>query len=75
MIMIPTGNVNNPYVLTDDKENPLSFDFLVTVEDNGTVLTKDKDYTAALTSNINAGTAKITVKKINGANYSFVAGL
>ena len=33
--MIPTGNVNNPYVLVDDKENPLSFDFLVTVEDNG----------------------------------------
>ena len=35
MIMIPTGNINNPYVLSDDKENPLSFDFLVTVEDNG----------------------------------------
>ena len=33
--MVPTGNVNNPYVLVADKENPLSFDFLVTVEDNG----------------------------------------
>ena len=35
MVMVPTGNVNNPYVLVADKENPLSFDFLVTVEDNG----------------------------------------
>ena len=35
MVMIPTGNINNPYVLVDDKENPLSYDFLVTVEDNG----------------------------------------
>ena len=33
--MVPTGNVNNPYVLVDDRENPLSFDFLVTVEDSG----------------------------------------
>lgn len=35
MVMVPTGNLNNPYVLVDDKENPLSYDFLVTVEDNG----------------------------------------
>ena len=35
MVMLPTGNANNPYVLVDDKENPLSYDFLVTVEDNG----------------------------------------
>ncbi len=35
MVMIPTGNTNNPYVLVDDKENPLSYDFLVTVEDSG----------------------------------------
>ena len=35
MVMVPTGNVNNPYVLVDDKENPLAYDFLVTVEDNG----------------------------------------
>ena len=34
-VMMPTGNANNPYVLVDDKENPLSFDFLVTVEDKG----------------------------------------
>ena len=33
--MVPTGNVNNPYVLVDDEENPLAYDFLVTVEDNG----------------------------------------
>lgn len=35
MVMVPTGNVNNPYILVDDKENPFSYDFLVTVEDNG----------------------------------------
>ena len=35
MVMIPTGNASNPYVLVDDKENPLSYDFLVTVEDSG----------------------------------------
>lgn len=35
MVMIPTGNASNPYVLVDDKENPLSYDFLITVEDNG----------------------------------------
>lgn len=35
MVMVPTGNLNNPYVLSDDKENPLAFDFLVTVEDSG----------------------------------------
>lgn len=35
MIMIPTGNANDPYVLVDDKENPISYDFLITVEDNG----------------------------------------
>lgn len=34
-VMVPTGNASNPYVLTDDKENPLAFDFLVIVEDNG----------------------------------------
>lgn len=33
--MIPTGNPNNPYVIADDKENPLTYDFLVTVEDTG----------------------------------------
>ena len=35
MVMVPTGNADKPYILSDDKENPLAFDFLVTVEDNG----------------------------------------
>ena len=35
MIMIPTGKADSPYVLVDDKENPLSYDFLITVEDKG----------------------------------------
>ena len=34
-VMMPTGKVGNPYDLVDDRENPLSYDFLVTVEDNG----------------------------------------
>ena len=35
MKMMPTGNAKKPYVLVDDKENPLRYDFLVTVEDTG----------------------------------------
>jgi len=31
--MIPTGNMNKPYVLAEDMENPCSYDFIVTVED------------------------------------------
>ena len=34
-VMMPTGSASNPYVLVDDKENPLTYDFLVTVEDTG----------------------------------------
>ena len=34
-VMMPTGNSAKPYVLVDDKENPLTYDFLVTVEDTG----------------------------------------
>lgn len=39
MVMVPTGNAANPYVLVDDKENPLTYDFLVTVEDTGKLTT------------------------------------
>lgn len=35
MKMLPTGNIEDPYILIDDKENPLTYDFLVTVEDYG----------------------------------------
>ena len=35
MVMIPTGNSSEPYVLVDDIENPFAYDFLITVEDNG----------------------------------------
>ncbi len=35
MVMIPTGRTDEPYVLVDDKTNPLGYDILVTVEDNG----------------------------------------
>ena len=35
MKMLPLANGKEPYVLVDDKENPLTYDFLVTVEDTG----------------------------------------
>ena len=32
---------------------------------------KDSDYTVTYTNNINAGTATVTVKNVDGSNYSF----
>lgn len=33
--MIPSGNAKGSYIMVEDKENPLTYDFLVTVEDTG----------------------------------------
>ncbi len=42
----------------------------VTVKDNGTVLTEGEDYTVEYSNNVNAGTAKVTITFLDGANYS-----
>lgn len=39
MLMLPTGNANEPYTLVVDIENPFAYDFLITVEDNGKLTT------------------------------------
>lgn len=43
----------------------------VTVKDGETALAKDKDYTAAITNNINAGMATVTITAKSGVNYTF----
>lgn len=43
----------------------------VMVKDGETALVKDKDYTAAITNNINAGMATVTITAKLGGNYTF----
>ena len=45
----------------------------VTVKDSETTLTENTDYTVSYTSNINAGTATVTITAVEGSDYSGTA--
>lgn len=61
-----TASVTGTYTYTGKPIIPT-----LTVKVGGTVLTKGTDYTVTATNNINAGTARYTVKAVSGGNYSF----
>ena len=43
----------------------------LTVKDEDNILKEDKDYKVSYIDNLNVGTAKLTIEKVDGGNYNF----